>query len=95
MVIWSLPSKESLKNIHDFIANDSEYYAKQVTSNIISSTDNLELFPKLGRVVPEFQNENIREIFQYSYRIIYELKDEKIYILNIIHGKRKLEKEML
>jgi plasmid stabilization system protein ParE len=44
----------------------------------------------IGRVVPETDNEKIREIFAYSYRVIYEIKLDRIYILGIIHGKQEL-----
>jgi plasmid stabilization system protein ParE len=46
--------------------------------------------PKLGRVVPELQQEHIRERFLYSYRLIYELHDQEIQILAVIHGSRLL-----
>lgn len=88
MVIWTNPAKDALKQIHDFIAQDSDFYAKKVIDDIIAGSIQIETFPKSGRVVPEKMDNNIREIFSYSYRIIYEIKDTGIYILNIIHGSR-------
>ena len=38
--------------------------------------------------MPEIDDENIREIFAYSYRILYEIKSDKVYIIGIIHGRR-------
>ena len=46
----------------------------------------------MGRVVPELQDENIREVFVYSYRIVYELVTDTVQINAIIHGRRDLEK---
>lgn len=57
MVIWSVPAKEALKQIHDFIVVDSEFYAKRVVDDIINSTERIDLFPKSGRVVPEKTND--------------------------------------
>ena len=88
MVIWAEPAKIVLKAIHDFIASDSKYYAKKVIQDIIDSTNIIETYPLIGRKVPETDDENIREIFVYSYRILYEIKSEKIYIIGIIHGRR-------
>ena len=48
-------------------------------------------FPRAGRKVPEFDNENIRELLAYSYRIIYELKLDEVTIAAVIHGKRILQ----
>lgn len=53
--------------------------------------EGLREYPKIGRVVPELGDSQVRECFLYSYRLIYELKDEEIHILAVIHGKRLLE----
>jgi len=42
-------------------------------------------------MVPEFDDENIRELLAYSYRIIYRAQQDEILIAAIIHGKRILE----
>jgi plasmid stabilization system protein ParE len=80
MVIWSLPAKKDLEQIFDYIAQDSKYYAKNVANKIIEKTE--------GRVVPEIDDPNIRELIVYSYRLIYEISPERIEILAIIHGRR-------
>lgn len=88
MVIWSIPAKDALKQIHDFIGKDSEFYSQKVVDDIILSTEQIENFPSSGRIVPEIMEENVREIFVYSYRVIYEIQEDNIYILNIVHGAR-------
>jgi len=88
VVIWADPSKSDLRAIHDIIASDSRYYAKKVVQDIMDRANILEEYPRSGRKVPEIDDENIREIFMYSYRIIYEIKSEKVYIIGIIHGRR-------
>ena len=88
MVIWAGPAKTDLKAIYDFVASDSKYYAKKVVQDIIDRTNIIETYPMIGRKVPEIDDENVREIFAYSYRILYEIKSEKIYIIGIIHGRR-------
>ena len=88
MVKWSLPAKRDLKQIFDYIAKDSIYYAKNVTQNIVAKTETLTDFPEIGRVVPEISDTNVRELFVYSYRLIYEIAPDSIEILALIHGKR-------
>ena len=51
----------------------------------------LAQFPRSGRKVPEFDNEDIRELIVYSYRIIYQLQEHEVVIAAVIHGKRVLE----
>ena len=45
----------------------------------------------MGRVVPEFGDDSIREIFAYSYRIIYKIERESVVVASIIHGRRILD----
>jgi addiction module RelE/StbE family toxin len=88
MVIWSMPARNDLKQIYDYIAKDSRYYATNVVENVISKAENLDEFPEIGRVVPEIGDKNVRELIIYSYRLIYELVSNDVQILAIIHGKR-------
>jgi len=88
MVDWSGPAKRDLKKIYDHIAQDSKYYAKSVVQNIVDKSESLELFPKVGRLVPEINDPDVREIFIYSYRLIYEVKPNGVGILAIVHGRR-------
>jgi toxin ParE1/3/4 len=88
MVTWSKPARNDLKQIHDHISIDSKYYAKVVTRTIAEKADNLAEFPFFGRVVPEIDDPNVREIFVYSYRLIYEVKEGGVQVLAVVHGKR-------
>jgi plasmid stabilization system protein ParE len=62
MVKWSVPAKKDLKQIHDYIAKDSKYYAKNVVQEIVAKTETLTGFPEIGRVFPEISDQNIREL---------------------------------
>jgi toxin ParE1/3/4 len=93
MVIWSELAKVDLKHIYDFIAQDSCYYASEVAERLVDLTVSLQSFPKQGRVVPELDNSEIRELHLYSYRIIYQTSSENIYIIAIVNMRQKLEKK--
>ena len=95
MVEWSGPAKRDLKQIYDYIAHDSKHYAKKVVRNIVDKTETLEPFPKAGRMVPEINDPNVREIFVYSYRLIYEVRPSKVEILAIVHGRQDFSSSSL
>jgi plasmid stabilization system protein ParE len=87
---WTDPAIESLRNLHGYIAKDSEIYASNFIQRIVLAVEKLGAFPRLGRVVPEADEETIRELLYQNYRIIYRLKSEFIEILTVIHGRRDL-----
>jgi len=93
VVIWAQQAVVDLRSIHDFIARDSRYYAKKVVHDIREIVDELNGLPKMGRIVPELNEEDVRELFLYSYRIIYEIKDEVIFVLAVVHQRRNLKDE--
>jgi len=92
-IIWSEESLCDIEYIAEYISRDSVYYAQQVVERIISTGESVNEYPESGRIVPELEEENYREKFVYSYRLIYEIGKESINILAIIHGKRLLESD--
>jgi len=87
-VIWSDPSKQDLRQIYEFIAKDSTFYAQKVVSAIVEKSETLNIFPYMGRIVPERNEERIRELLIYSYRMIYQINLENIEILTLVHSKK-------
>ena len=88
MVEWTTPAKSDLREIHDYIARDSKFYAQKVTQTIVSRSEKLNDFPEIGRIVPEIGDHSIREVFVYSYRLIYEISPNGVQILALVHSKR-------
>ncbi len=88
---WSPQAVEDLEAIYHFISRDSLYYAKSVVKKILDSVKQLETFPKMGRIVPEINREEIRERIVYNYRVIYKVEKEIIIILTIVHSSRLLK----
>ncbi len=89
-VVWSARALGDVESIAAYISSDSPAYAKIVVKKILKLTRQLRQFPNLGREVPEFQDQTLREIFAYSYRIIYKVEEKEIIIASVIHGKRNL-----
>jgi toxin ParE1/3/4 len=82
-VTWTTEALEDIEKIAEYIEKDSHYYASSVVTKIIETTRDLSLFPSSGRILPEEKNENVREHFIYSYRIIYKIINPKIYVLAV------------
>jgi plasmid stabilization system protein ParE len=90
-VNWSRRALQDLEGIADYIAADSPTYAGIVVKKVLDHTKTLANFPRAGRKVPEFDDENIRELMIYSYRIIYRLQGNRVVIAAIVHGRRILQ----
>lgn len=90
-VRWSPEATEDLEAIAEYIARDSEYYARAVVTETLSVSRGAGQFSLIGRIVPEIGHESIRERFIYSYRLIYRIESQRILIVAVIHGKRLLE----
>ena len=60
------PRQTQLRQIHDYIAQDSVFYAKRVSEGLIRKTISLDDLPHLGRMVPELNEEKVRELALYS-----------------------------
>lgn len=89
-VIWTEKAEKQLDQIFEYIAIDSSLYAHRTVGQILEEAESISPHPQKGRKVPEYEREDIREVFHYPYRIIYLLNDGTIEILSIIHGARLL-----
>ncbi len=89
-IIWSLQARDDLREIVSFIAADNPAVAESFGLQLMTRTDSLANFPQLGRVVPEQNDENTREIILRPYRIIYQVLPARqvVAIARIWHGAR-------
>lgn len=90
VIQWSPEAVEDLEAIAEYIARDSRFYAQSVVRKMLEVAESLADLPEMGRVVPELGDKNIRERFVYSYRLIYQIEEQQILIVAIVHGKRLL-----
>jgi plasmid stabilization system protein ParE len=75
-LIWSPAARDDLHDIVVFIARDNPNRAMSFGYELISGTDRLQEFPEVGRIVPEYRNDYIREIVIRPYRIVYRVVHE-------------------
>ena len=85
-IIWMPQAIEDLENIENYIGKDSPEYASLLFKKIFTSVETLKQFPKMGRVVPEYGKETLRELIVRNYRIVYKIINDKIEIQTIFHG---------
>ena len=90
-VVWSPEAIEDLEEVAGYIARDSQQHAGAVANKILASARDVATFPRAGRVVPEVGEEDLRERFVYSYRLIYRIQQEAIMIVAVVHGRRLLD----
>lgn len=93
MVKWTDHALTQLRHIHDHIAHDSPIYAKRVIEELVRKTLDLDALPRRGRMVPELNEDSVRELSLYSYRILYEITPNHIEVLAVIHKWRNLQVE--
>lgn len=82
-ILWTETALTDLQEIKAYISRDSLFYAVRLVEKLISSVESLEMFPEMGRKVPEANQESIREI-------IYQFEKETVAIVTIIHSGRDL-----
>lgn len=91
MVTWTELALNDLKNIYNFINAGSTLYAKKVSTRFFEIAEELENFPRAGRMLPEENDPNLRELIMGSYRLIYEIDGKNIHILAIANSKQLLQ----
>lgn len=90
-VVWAERAIDDLTNIAKYSSNYSEKYASSIVSKLFNKVNILKTMPKIGRMVPEKNDENIRELIEGNYRIIYEIRSEdRIEVLLVHHSSRPL-----
>lgn len=87
-VIWSPSALEDVNSIAEFISRDSVDQAALFVVRLLEATDRLQGYPRSGRVIPEIGNQSCREIIYGSYRIMYRLENDDVWITGIVHGAR-------
>lgn len=88
---WTPQAADDLEAVCLYIARDTPVAATVFAERVLRATAHLADFPEMGRIVPEWGRSEIREVFVYSYRLIYRTRAESVDVLAIHHGVRPLE----
>lgn len=93
-VVWTESALTDLVEIAGFIAQDSPAFASAFVARIIEAVDRVALFPRLGRRVPEFGDENLREVVFQNYRIVYAVRGDRIGVVTVRHAAMLLPDDL-
>ena len=87
-VHWTETAEDHLAAIYAYIARDSPEYALRMVDRLTRRSQQITGFPLSGRKVPEYEMEQIREVIEGAYRIIYHIKPDQIDVLAVIHASQ-------
>lgn len=95
-VVWTEKASGHLQAIYEYIAHDSAVYSARFVRALVKSTVKLESAPLCGRLVPEFNDLQLREVIFQNYRIVYRATNDQrtVEILAVVHCARDFNKLM-
>lgn len=95
VISWTVQALDDLDVICEFIARDAPRYAQIFAIQAFEAADRLEMFPSSGRIVPEINKQEIREIIHGNYNFVYRLTKDEVEIVTVHHGAQLLTAEKL
>jgi len=93
-VHWTDNAIAHLLDIYEYIARDSSIYAKRMVDRITRRSEQIASFPMSGRKVPEYEADDIREIIEKPYRIIYRIRPDQADVLSVVHCRQLLPEDI-
>lgn len=88
-VLWTDAALNQLEAIHDYLEQTSPEYARRIVERLVNRSEQIAIFPRSGRMVPEYEIDEVRQVIEGLYRIIYLIKEEQLEVLAVIHTTRK------
>lgn len=85
-VHWTETAEGHLDAIYAYIAQDSPEYGKRMVDRLTRRSQQIAKFPFSGRRVPEYAVDQIREVVEGYFRIIYHIQSDQIDVLAVING---------
>jgi len=90
-VIWTPGARTDLDEIVAYIARDSLPSALAFLEEAFTAAESLLTLSERGRVVPELNDPRVRELFVKRYRLLYEVHEQEIHVLAVLHGAREFK----
>lgn len=88
-IFWTEAALNQLEAIRDYLSHTSPDYARRVVERLVNRSEQIAAFPRSGRMVPEYEIDEVRQVIESLYRLIYLIKEEQVEILAVIHTSRK------
>ena len=87
---WTLVARDDLKRIQRYIAHDKAEAAKRWVQRLRGRARDAARAPESGRVVPEFNDTDIREVIVGNYRLVYRVERGEVIVLTVFEGHKIL-----
>jgi len=87
-VRWTPRAVEDLKTISRYIGRNDPAAARQFADKLQRRAESVRRFPNRGRTPPEVDSEDIRELIEGNYRIVYRVLKDAVHILTLFEGYR-------
>jgi plasmid stabilization system protein ParE len=91
---WHVDAIQDLDAIGQFIARESPEFAPRFVARIYAAAHPLADMPRMGRVVPELNNEVYRELIFQSYRIVYRIEGSVVNVIGVINAAMDMESQI-
>ncbi len=86
-VVWTPEAQQDRVDVWEYIAADNPYAAVRMDELFSDAVANLAEHPKLGR---PGKIAGTRELIPHqSYRLVYEIERETVWILALVHTARQ------
>ncbi len=89
-VVWTARARTRLAEIHEYIAQQSSERALAIVERILLRVDRLATSPRSGTRLTAFRDDEIRELLERPYRIIYRVAVDRLEILSVKHFRQRL-----
>ena len=89
-VVWHPDALTDIDDVSQYIARDAPRYGRVFAKKVFAATERLSRYPTSGRIVPELERQDVREIIVGNYRVIYRLLRDEIEVQYVVHGARLL-----
>jgi toxin ParE1/3/4 len=94
-ILWSPLAIERVSEIVEYIAQDNPGAAENRVNTVFRKVEELKEFPESSRVVPETDNQSIRELLYGNYRIIFRVEENRLSVLTVRDGKQILRTDKI
>jgi toxin ParE1/3/4 len=91
-VVWADSARRALEEVLEYVAQDSRDRAVTLLSRVLETAATLDTLANRGRVVPELNKPDIRELLVFDYRLQYQVLDEQVVVIAFLHGARDFSK---
>lgn len=91
---WTHKALLRLQQIHDHIALDQPINANNFVDRLTRKVDLIASAPNVGKIIPQYGRDDIREAYEGEYRIIYRIRSNRIDILTVRHMARLIPRNV-